>query len=53
MRYNEEVQTYNVLVKRFPTNLYATAFNFKEAPYYEVSEAQKQVPKVDFSGLKK
>jgi LemA protein len=53
MRYNEEVQTYNVLVKRFPTNLYASAFNFKEAPYYEITEAQKQVPKVDFSGLKK
>ena len=53
MRYNEEVQRYNVLVKRFPTNLYATIFNYKEAPYYEVSEAQKQVPKVDFSGIKK
>jgi LemA protein len=53
MRYNEEVQTYNVLVKRFPTNLYAAAFNYKEAPYYEVAEAQKQVPKVDFSGIKK
>jgi len=53
MRYNQEVQTYNVMVKRFPTNLCATAFNFKEAPYYEVSEAQKQVPKVDFSGIKK
>ena len=53
MRYNEEVQRYNVLVKRFPTNLYATIFNYKEAPYYEVSEAQKQVPKVDFGGIKK
>ena len=53
MRYNEQVQTYNVMVKRFPTNLYAAAFNFKESPYYEVAEAQKQVPKVDFSGLKK
>jgi LemA protein len=53
MRYNQEVQTYNVMVKRFPTNLYAAAFNFKEAPYYEITEAQKQVPKVDFSGIKK
>lgn len=53
MRYNEEVQTYNVMVKRFPTNLFATAFNFKEAPYYEITEAQKQVPKVDFGGIKK
>ena len=53
MRYNEEVQTYNVLVKRFPTNLYAAAFKFKDAPYYEITEAQKQVPKVDFGGIKK
>ena len=53
MRYNEEVQTYNVMVKRFPTNLFAAAFTFKEAPYYEITEAQKQVPKVDFGGIKK
>jgi LemA protein len=53
MRYNQEVQGFNVLVKRFPTNLYATMFNFKEAAYYPVPEATKAVPKVDFSGLKK
>jgi len=53
MRYNQEVQNYNVLVKRFPTNLYATAFNFKEAPYYQIPEAARQVPKVDFGGLRK
>jgi len=53
MRYNEEVQGFNVLVKRFPTNLYATVFNFKEATYYQVPEGAKAVPKVDFSGLKK
>ena len=27
-RYNEQVQGFNVLVKRFPTNLFASAFNF-------------------------
>src|ERR1044071_5548812 len=36
MRYNQEVQGYNVLVKRFPMNLFATAFNYKEAPYYQI-----------------
>src|SRR6185436_7070622 len=41
MRYNQEVQGFNVMVKRFPTNLFASAFNFKDAPYYEVpAEAQ-------------
>ena len=53
MRYNQEVQGFNVLVKRFPTNLYAAMFNYKEAAYYEVSEGAKAVPKLDFSGLKK
>ena len=53
MRYNQEVQGYNVMVKRFPTNLYATMFNFKDASYYPVPEAAKGVPKVDFGGLKR
>jgi LemA protein len=52
MRYNQEVQTYNVMVKRFPTSLYARAFNFEEAPYYQIPEAARQVPKVDFGGLR-
>ncbi len=51
--YNERVQGYNVLVKRFPTNLYAGIFNFHEAPYYQVPAEARQVPKVDFGGLKK
>jgi LemA protein len=52
-RYNEQVQTYNVLVKRFPMNLFAGMFGYKEAPYYQVPEAAKQAPKVDMSGLRK
>ncbi len=53
MRYNQEVQLYNVLVKRFPTNLYAAAFNFGNAPYYQIPTAAREVPKVDFGGLRK
>lgn len=52
MRYNDEVNLFNVMVKRFPTNLYAAAFNFKERPYYEAPEAAKELPKVDFGGLR-
>lgn len=52
-RYNQQVQGYNVLVKRFPGMLYAGIFGFKEAPYYQVPEDAKATPKVDFSGLKK
>ena len=53
MRYNQEVQGYNVLVKRFPTNLYATMFSFKDAPYYQIAESARQATKVDFGGLRK
>ena len=53
MRYNEGVQGFNVLVKRFPTNLFASAFNFSEAPYYQITEAARVAPKVDFSGIRK
>lgn len=52
MRYNEEVQAYNVLIKRFPTNLFANAFGFAAAPYYEIPDAARQAPKVDFKGLR-
>jgi LemA protein len=51
-RYNNEVQTFNTLVKRFPTNLYASMFNFASAPYYQVPEEARTVPKVDFGGLR-
>ena len=53
MRYNEEVQGFNTLVRRFPTNLYAAAFKFAEAPYYQIPEAARQAPKVDMSGIRK
>lgn len=52
MRYNQQVQTYNVQIKSFPTNLYAAAFNFKDAPYYEIQESARQVPKVDFGSIR-
>jgi LemA protein len=52
MRYNQEVQGYNVLVKRFPTNLFASMFNFKDAPYYQIPESARQAPHVDFGGLR-
>jgi len=53
MRYNQGVQAFNVLIKRFPANLYASLFHFNEAPYYQIPEGARQVPKVDFSGIKK
>ena len=53
MRYNDQVKLYNVLVKRFPTNVYAALFHFTDAKYYEIPESARQAPKVDFGGLRK
>ena len=53
MRYNDAMRDFNVMVKVFPTNLYAGILGFKEAAYYQIQESEKAVPKVDFSGLKK
>lgn len=52
MRYNEEVQRFNVLVKRFPTNLFASMFGFGPAIYYPLPEEQREAPRVDFGGLR-
>src|SRR3954463_6755622 len=36
MRYNERVQEYNTQRRRFPSNMTAKVFGFKEYPYWEV-----------------
>ena len=48
MRYNERVQEYNTLRRRFPSNMTAKVFGFKEYPYFEAPAAAQQLPKVDF-----
>ena len=48
MRYNEKVQAYDQMRRRFPAVLIATLMNFKEAPYFKAPEEAKAVPKVDF-----
>ena len=48
MRYNERVQEYNTLRRRFPSNITATLFGFKEYPFFQAPAEAKQVPKVDF-----
>ena len=48
MRYNEAVQAYNTQRRKFPSNVTAKMFGFKEHPYWEVPPEAKQAPKVDF-----
>lgn len=49
MRYNEAVQAYNTNRRQFPSNITAGIFRFKEYQLFQVPEAAKVAPKVDFS----
>src|SRR6516165_4272924 len=47
-RYNERIQEYNAATRRFPGNVTAKVFGFKQYPYFEVPQSATAVPKVDF-----
>ncbi len=48
MRYNEKVQAYDTYRRRFPSNLTASMFHFKEYPYFTAPPEAQVVPKVKF-----
>lgn len=47
-RYNTVVQEYNTSIKKVPTNLIASMFNFNEREYFKSASGSDQAPKVDF-----
>ena len=47
-RYNELVQQYNAMRRRFPSNIAASVFGFAEVAYFKAPEEAKAVPKVEF-----
>ncbi len=49
MRYNEKIQEYNTARRRFPANVTAKVFSFKEYPFFEAPPEAQQVPKVTFT----
>lgn len=49
MRYNERLQEYNSLRRRFPANMTARLFGFEEYPYFDAPESAEAVPTVDFN----
>ena len=49
MRYNEAIQAYNTSRRRFPANITAGLFGFKEYPLFEAPPEAQQVPKVTFT----
>lgn len=46
--YNEAVQSYNTVIKSFPTFLYATPLGFQAREYFKADEGAQSVPKVSF-----
>jgi LemA protein len=49
MRYNQRVQEYDTQRRKFPSNITAKIFVFKEYPYFDAPASAEAVPKVDFS----
>ena len=47
-RYNESVRQYNLLTRRFPTNIMASFMSFEKRTYFEVAEGAEAVPQVQF-----
>jgi LemA protein len=48
MRYNERVNEYNVSRRKFPSNVTAGIFGFKEYPLFNAPPEAERVPRVDF-----
>jgi LemA protein len=48
MRYNDLVRQLNTYIKGFPGMFFAGIFKYEPKPYFEVPEAEKAIPKVDF-----
>lgn len=46
--YNKAVETYNLKVKRFPGNLLAGMFGFKEKGYYQADTGTEKAPEINF-----
>ena len=46
--YNDTVLKYKNKLEMFPSNIVASIFNFKPEMFFEASEADKEVPKVQF-----
>lgn len=48
MRYNEQVKLFNQQILLFPKNIVASMSGLKKREYFEVSEKDKEVPRVTF-----
>jgi len=47
-KFSELVQEYNAYIRKFPKNIYAGWFNFKEKPYFTAEKEAAKAPTVKF-----
>ena len=47
-KFNEAARSYNVIIRRFPNNIFAGMFGFEKKGYFEASEGAEQAPVVSF-----
>ena len=47
-RYTEAVAEFNTSIKKFPTNIYAGWFGFKEKPQFKAEAGAEKAPEVKF-----
>ena len=48
MDFNNQAQQYNTKVRRFPTNIFAGIFGFRQRPYFQAEAGAEQAPQVKF-----
>jgi LemA protein len=46
--YNAVVRDLNTKIHQFPTNLVATVFGFREREFFQIAEAEREAPRVQF-----
>ena len=48
-RYNASVQRFNARIRMFPGSIFANQLGFVARDYFEISEAAREVPRVQFN----
>ena len=48
-KFNEDVADYNILIKRFPGNMFARMFGFAEKGYFQAATGAEKAPDVEFN----
>jgi len=47
-RYNDSVRSFNTKIRRFPSSIVANMMSLAKKEYFEIEEAAREVPKVEF-----